>query len=120
MGLAIEAKNDGRYANAGRAAINAPNLEQWLVASNVQPPWKNAVEARWLWQNETVLDSIFPNWMAFKKVWVPVKLSLSPFHPFHILHIITANNLGRAWLQLAGARDIAGAMDTVQARRPIL
>lgn len=76
--------------------INAPNRENWLVAPDAQPMWKNAVEARGLWSNEGPPGTVFRGWMALKNAWVPLKLALSAFHPLHVAHISLSNNMSRA------------------------
>jgi hypothetical protein len=111
MGLARETKgaDNAGFATAGWQAINAPNMEQWLISPDIVPLWENAVEARGLWTNEKLPGSIFRGWMAFKSAWVPIKLTASMFHPLHVLHINMANDFARAWVQLTRAGDVRGA-----------
>lgn len=75
--------------------VKAPDGKQWQIAPDVQPLWKNAVEARGLWSREDTLGSAFKGWMAFKNAWVPIKLGISAFHPIHVAGIDLANNLRR-------------------------
>jgi hypothetical protein len=111
MGLATKAKGaDPGLGRSGWQAINAPDREQWLIASDVQPLWKNAVEAKGLWANEGVAGSAFRGWMALKNVWVPVKLALSLFHPLHVLHINYVEGFARAWDQVVKGGDPVGAI----------
>ena len=98
MGLAWEGKQGGdQLVRRGWRAINAPDRKQWVLAPDVQLLWKNAVEAKGLWQDEHAGGSIFRGWMTIKNAWVPVKLALSAFHPLHVLHIDQANALALAW-----------------------
>jgi len=108
-GLAFEGKNlPPRLANEGWQKINAPDRQQWLIAPDIAPLWKNAVESKGLWANETGLGSAFRGWMAVKNSWVPIKLALSLFHPLHVLHINMGQDLARAFGQgIEG--DIKGA-----------
>lgn len=76
--------------------VNAPNSEKWLIAPDAQTLWKNGVEAKGLWANETALGDAFRGWMKVKSAWVPIKLSLSLFHPVHVAHINMVNNMSRA------------------------
>lgn len=76
--------------------VSAPNGEQWMIAPDVTALWKNAVEAKGLWANETGMGDAFRTWMKVKAVWVPIKLGLSLFHPIHVAHINFVNNMNRA------------------------
>jgi hypothetical protein len=76
--------------------VSAPNGEQWMIAPDVTALWKNAVEAKGLWANETGVGDAFRTWMKVKAVWVPIKLGLSLFHPVHVAHINFVNNMNRA------------------------
>lgn len=100
--------NDG-FARMGWEAINAPNMETWLISPDIQPLWKNAVAAKGLWNNEGMPGSVFRKWMAFKNVWVPIKLAMSGFHPMHVMGINIANNLARAYTQAVRGGDYMGA-----------
>jgi hypothetical protein len=114
MGLATRAEGaPGDLARAGWSAVNAPDMKQWLLAPDIQPLWKNAVEAKGLWANEGAVGSTFRGWMALKAVWVPIKLALSAFHPLHVAHINAfAEYPAIAWRQI-GDGEIAGAFKTV-------
>lgn len=83
--------------------VSAPNGEQWMIAPDVRALWKNAVEAKGLWANETGVGDAFRNWMKIKAVWVPIKLGLSLFHPVHVAHINLVNNMNRAIGETFGA-----------------
>jgi hypothetical protein len=111
MGLATEAKGaPGSMAREGWAPITAPSRDPWLLAPDVQPLWKNAVEARGLWANEGMVGTAFRGWMAVKNVWVPIKLALSAFHPLHVLHINYTEGFARAWDQVVKGGDLVGAL----------
>lgn len=127
MGLTIEAKvadadfNRARlfdraavdsldFDKHGWQTIRAPNGEEWKLAPDVLALWKNAVEARGLYANEGKIGSTFRGWMAFKAVWVPIKLSLSLFHPLHVLGIYNATGFARAFDQISKGGDFIGAM----------
>jgi hypothetical protein len=86
-------------------AINAPNMEQWHIAPDVQPLWKNAVDAKGLWSQEGAVGNAFRGWMNLKNAWVPVKLALSAFHPLHVAHINLSNNITRALGETFGRGD---------------
>lgn len=109
-GVPILNENDG-FARAGWKAINAPNREQWLLSPDIQPLWQNAVEAQGFWQHPGAAGSIFRGWMMFKNAWVPIKLTLSAFHPLHVLHINVANDLARGFSQARGG-DLRGALES--------
>lgn len=114
MGLATRAEGaPGDLARAGWTPVNAPDMKQWLIAPDIQPLWKNAVEAKGLWANEGAVGSVFRGWMAVKAVWVPIKLALSAFHPLHVAHINAfAEYPAIAWRQMTGG-DIVGAFKSV-------
>jgi hypothetical protein len=109
------------FAREGWAAINAPNMEQWLISPDIQPIWENAVESKGLWADEGIAGSAFKKWMAFKNIWVPIKLSISAFHPLHVMHINFNNDMARGLTQIirggdfvGGMRSMAGAFDMRQ------
>jgi hypothetical protein len=115
MGLAKRAREEGvalikTLSRRGWEGINAPDRALWYIAPDVQPLWKNAVEAKGLWQAEHVGGTIFRKWMTLKNVWVPVKLALSMFHPLHVLHIDQANSFARAWTELTRNKDPGKAL----------
>jgi hypothetical protein len=76
--------------------VTAPTGEKWLLSPDIQPVWKNGVNAKGLWANESFVGDAFRNWMKFKSAWVPIKLGLSLFHPVHVAHINFVNNMSRA------------------------
>ncbi len=43
----------------GCRLINAPGRKKWVIAPDAQPLWKNAVDAKGLWQAEHLGGSIF-------------------------------------------------------------
>lgn len=86
---------NGPPAN-GWFAANTPNRSQWVIRDDLGPLWKNAVDAKGLWANEGLTGDAFRGWMAFKNLWVPIRLGLSLFHPVHILHINFSNSMQRA------------------------
>lgn len=109
-GVPVLNENDG-FARAGWKTINAPNREQWLLSPDIQPLWQNAVEAQGFWQHPGAAGSVFRGWMMFKNAWVPIKLTLSAFHPLHVLHINIANDLARGFSQARGG-DLRGALES--------
>jgi hypothetical protein len=111
-----------RYLNPGLARallsrgwqeINGPDRERWYLAPDVQDLWKNAIEARGLWSREDTVGGAFKTWMAFKNAWVPVKLALSLFHPFHVAHINFSSAMGRAYSELVNNHDPAASFDSL-------
>ncbi len=106
-------QGQSQLIDRGWRMIVAPDRKQWVIHPDVQLLWKNAVEAKGLWQDEHVGGSMFRGWMAFKNAFVPVKLALSAFHPLHVLHINYANGMGRAWDLLAKNHDPYNALKAV-------
>jgi hypothetical protein len=96
--------------NAGWRQLTAPNGEKWLIAPDVQPLWKNAVDAKGLWSNEGKLGTTFRGWMAVKNIYVPLKLALSAFHPLHVAHIQMADGLARGWTEHYRGGDVVAAL----------
>ncbi len=76
--------------------VKAPNGENWVLAPDVQALWKNAVDSKGLWADQTGLGAGFRGWMEVKNAWVPIKLMLSAFHPLHVMGIGFSDNLARA------------------------
>lgn len=112
MGMATKVTatpNAEALRNQGWQEINAPDRERWMLAPDVQTLWKNGVEARGLWSNENLAGDAFRGWMTFKSLWVPIRLSLSAFHPLHVTHINFSTNMARAVDQMM-VGDMAGAI----------
>lgn len=102
--------------------VTAPNGQRWMIAPEMTALWKNGVEAKGLWSNETGVGDAFRGWMKVKNVWVPIKLGLSFFHPVHVLHIAQVTNVSRALRetfgkgqQSLGRRFVAGPEALLQA-----
>ena len=109
LGLAKRVKEtDQDMAAQGWQPINAPDRNQWMISPDIQPLWKNAVEAKGFWANEGAPGSVFRGWMALKNVWVPIKLALSAFHFLHVAHINFNEGFARSWSQMM-AGDLGGA-----------
>lgn len=116
-GMAIPAKNaEALGHNSGHsliadgwAPINAPDRQRWLLAPDIQPLWKNSVEAVGLWSNPGMVGDVFRGWMHFKNVWVPVRLAMTLFHPMHILQINMAQDMARMTGQFASGDYRGGA-----------
>jgi hypothetical protein len=83
--------------------VKAPTGEKWLIAPDATALWKNGVEAKGLWANETGVGDAFRTWMKLKNAWVPIKLGLSLFHPVHVAHISMVNNMSRALKETFGS-----------------
>lgn len=96
----------------GWQKINMPDREQWMLAPDVQPLWENGVRSYGLWADQGLKGDAFRSWMAFKSLWVPIKLAASAFHPLHVLHINMSSSLTRAADQVI-AGDTAGAMKSL-------
>lgn len=101
-----------KLTTAGWEVIKATNMDKWAIAPDAQALWKNAVSAKGLWGAEGKAGSIFRGWMAFKNVWVPIKLSVSLFHPLHVYHINTSEKFAQSWTQLTKNGDFTGAVKT--------
>lgn len=72
----------------GWTKIVAPNGEQIMLAPEVMPMWRNAIDREGdFWKNKKNTGTIFRGWMGLKALWVPVKLALSGFHLGHIAFI---------------------------------
>ena len=83
--------------------VTAPNGQKWMIAPDAQALWKNGVEAKGLWANEGNVGDAFRSWMKLKAAWVPIKLGLSFFHPVHVAHISSVNNMSRALTETFGS-----------------
>lgn len=101
--------------NRGWFQVDAPNRERWAVRDDLAALWKNAVEAEGLWANEGLVGDAFRGWMGLKNAWVPVKLSLSMFHPVHVLHINFSNSMARALMNIARGNFSAAPRDILDA-----
>jgi N12 class adenine-specific DNA methylase len=100
-------------AARGWRLITAPDRRMWMLHPDIQPLWKNAVEAKGLWQDEHLGGSLFRGWMSLKNAWVPVKLAFSAFHPLHVLHINYSNGMAQGWENLVKGKDPVGALKAV-------
>jgi hypothetical protein len=113
MGLPIDVTTVGRnLADDGWTPINGPDGKQWLIPPDLKPLWQNAIDAKGLWANEGNIGSAFRGWMAFKNVWMPIKLALSAFHPLHVLHLNAMQDLYRA-ARLAANGEYGAALREV-------
>jgi N12 class adenine-specific DNA methylase len=113
MGLAWEGSGSpatGAMVKRGWQIINAPDRKQWVIAPDVQQLWKNMVDAKGLWMAQGFWGGTFRAWMGLKNVWVPIKLSLSAFHPLHVVGIDWANGTARAVSALVKGHDPATAL----------
>jgi hypothetical protein len=114
MQLAYPAKQGGQHlGRRGWRAINAPDRQQWMLAPDVQPLWKNAVEAQGMWQAQGLGGGMFRGWMALKNVWVPMKLAASAFHPLHVLHINYSDGMARAFDDVVKGKDPVEALKSL-------
>lgn len=118
MGLAWEGAQGGAHlVKRGWLAINAPDRKQWVIAPDIKPIWKNAVEAHGMWRKDGLQGGIFRGWMQLKSVWVPLKLAVSAFHPLHVLHINQSDSIARGLQELfrgdpEGLRSILQGLTT--------
>jgi hypothetical protein len=111
--MGIDTRAADELMRNGWSQINAPNREAWLLSPDVQPLWKNAVEAKGLWANEGAIGGVFRGWMGLKAAWVPVKLGLSLFHPLHVVGINIAQGMGRGMVQLIKTGDLGAAAESI-------
>lgn len=112
LGVAAEVKDPAAadmYNKAGWQLVKDPIGKEWALHPDVQPMWKNVVDAKGLWGAEGPVGSGFRKWMALKNAWVPIKLGLSLFHPLHVAHINLVDGMTRGWGQLKSG-DIGGAI----------
>lgn len=110
MGLAWEGKQGGeQLVRRGWRAVNAPDRQQWVIAPDVQALWNNAVEARSMWEKAGLGGGAFRSWMAVKSLWVPIKLTVSAFHPLHVLHIDQVQSLAQAYDLMTKNKDFGEA-----------
>lgn len=109
LGFAWEASQGGKQLQRrGWIPVNAPDRQQWAIAPDMQYLWKNAVEAKGLWQKDGIVGKGFRGWMLLKNAYVPIKLILSLFHPLHVLHINQAQYLAMGIRELATGNLRAG------------
>ena len=107
--LVTETNQAADLKREGWFPINAPDGKQWLIHGDLAPLWKNAVEAKGLWDHQGLSGSVFRGWMGFKNVWVPIKLALSAFHPVHVAGINLAHHWGLAASHVLRGGDLATA-----------
>lgn len=113
-GLSWEGKQGGDQLIArGWRRIVAPDRKEWVIHPDAQTLWKNAVDAKGFWQDESPGGSMFRGWMALKNAWVPAKLAFSAFHPLHVQHINYADGMARGWDLLVKGKDPVGALKAV-------
>jgi hypothetical protein len=109
-GLAVKAEGAPEHLiQNGWRVIDAPDQEKWLIAPDIQPLWNNTLDSKGLWARPGKVGGAFRIWMAFKNVWVPLKLAWSGFHPLHVWHINIAHNLARAKKELEAGRYLEAA-----------
>lgn len=86
IGAAFPAKDAPAFAKKNwKFKRQLPDGQQWLFAPEAENLWLNAMEAKGLTQMDGPIGSVYRNWMKLKTVWVPIVLSLSAFHPLHVL-----------------------------------
>lgn len=115
IGAAARLRNPGDVSAASSAGwhmIKDPVGDQWAIHPDLKPMWDNVIADKGLWDNPNTAGNAFRKWMAFKNFYVPIKLSLSAFHPLHVAHINFVNGMRRGWDQLTEARDPVGAFKT--------
>ena len=111
MGLAREAEGAPKELGyQGWTTIGAPNRSNWMLAPDVQPLWKNAVEAKGLWAHEGAAGNAFRGWMTLKNIMVPLKLGLSGFHALHVAHISFVDRMSLAFDQLTRGGSVEDAL----------
>lgn len=112
MGLAREAEGAPKELGyQGWTTLNAPNRSAWMLAPDVQPLWKNAVEAKGLWAHEGTAGNVFRGWMTLKNIMVPLKLGLSGFHALHVAHISFVDTMALAFNELSRGGTVEGALN---------
>ena len=116
---AVQARGTNQnMAAQGWREIVAPDREKWFISPDVQPLWDNAVKAKGLWAHEGLTGDAFRAWMGFKNVWVPIRLSLSAFHPLHVAGINTAHYWAVALEQAARGRLIGASASLARSISP--
>lgn len=76
--------------------IRGPDNKIWLLHGDLRPLWRNAMEQRGLWQNQTFAGDVYRSWQAVRNMWMPFKLGLSLFHPLHVATIHVATGIATA------------------------
>ena len=115
-GLAVKAEGAPEHlVQNGWRVIDAPDQERWLIAPDIQPLWNNTLDGKGLWANSEWQGSAFRGWMAFKNVWVPLKLAWSGFHPLHVMHINFSNHLTRAKQEFTAGRYVQAGKNVLRA-----
>lgn len=112
IGAAARLFNPGDVSAANQAGwhmIKDPVGNQWAIHPDLRPMWDNVIADRGLWDNPNLAGDIFRKWMGIKNFYVPIKLSLSAFHPLHVAHINFVNGMRRGWDLLTEAKDPVGA-----------
>lgn len=115
MGAAARLRNPAEVSAASSAGwhmIKDPVGDQWAIHPDLKPMWENVISTTGLWDNPNMAGKAFRGWMTLKNAYVPIKLSLSAFHPLHVAHINFVNGMRRGWDQLTEARDPIGAFKT--------
>lgn len=118
MGAAARVEHEGQrinYAKAGWQAIKDPTGNEYAIHPDVQPIWKNAVDAKGLWSRDDAIGNAFRKWMFLKNNWVPIKLMLSAFHLLHVAHIHVNDSFARAWSQVRAGNIGSAARSASQA-----
>lgn len=109
-GLAIPAKEAAAEGIKGMSAYDAPDGTRYLVVPEAAKVLNNAFFEENLWSNKGALGTAFRSLMTLKGTFVPLKLSLSLFHPIHIGFIAASSDRAIVWENV-----IKGNMDGEEA-----
>lgn len=98
--------------------IIGPDSKAWNIHTEAGPVWRNAMEAKGLWERQTPGGDSYRNWMAAKAVYVRSKMLASLFHPTHETVIDISSSAASALHHLIQggkfsdltARDIPGRL----------
>jgi len=99
----------------GWRPVNAPDKKQWLLHPDILPVWDNVIAQTGWWASQTGVGTAFRGWMALKNLWVPIKLSISGFHPIHVCGIAWASDVARAQQDAYAALNALRAGDAGKA-----
>ena len=95
----IAVKYEKGMSLGDKSLVDAPNGHRYAVESDVIPLLNNAIFSPSLWSSQSIGGDIFRGISRAKNTIVSIKLSMSLFHPVHILGI---DQSSRAAMALGG------------------
>lgn len=118
-GLALKKTEGGKMPEDWKGATSRPSPDgtSYWVHNSAAAILHNVYDTTSLWELRNMGGDAFRGAMALKNAFVPIKLSLSLFHPLHVATIDNATGMVRATKEmLAGAKNpISAGMDILRA-----